>query len=54
MTLTKPKLRRENKKQYDEIQKLKMKLKMMEISFEQINNSRNDMIRQLAEMEFQT
>ena len=28
-----------------------MKLKMMEISFEQINNSRNDMIRQLAELE---
>ncbi len=31
--------------------KLKMKLKMYEISFEQINNSRNDMIRQLAEAE---
>ncbi len=32
-------------------EKLKIKLKMMEISFEQINNSRNDMIRQLAECE---
>ena len=31
--------------------KLKSKLKMMEISFEQINNSRNDLIRQLAEQE---
>jgi len=31
--------------------KLESKLKMMEISFEQINNSRNDMIRQLAECE---
>ncbi len=31
--------------------KLKMKLKMMEISFEQINNSRNDLLRQLAECE---
>jgi len=28
-----------------------VKLKMMEISFEQINNSRNDMIKQLAEQE---
>ncbi len=35
----------------NEKDKLKMKLKMMEISFEQINNSRNDMIRQLAELE---
>lgn len=34
-----------------EVDKLNMKLKMMEISFEQINNSRNDMIRQLAEAE---
>jgi len=32
-------------------QKLESKLKIMEISFEQINNSRNDMIRQLAECE---
>lgn len=32
-------------------EKLKSKLKMMEISFEQINNSRNDLIRQLAEQE---
>ena len=31
--------------------KLELKLKMMEIAFEQINNSRNDMIRQLAEIE---
>lgn len=34
-----------------ELKKLEMKLKMMEISFEQINNSRNDMIGKLAEME---
>jgi len=33
------------------IEKLKSKLKMMEISFEQINNSRNDLIKQLAEQE---
>lgn len=33
------------------IEKLKTKLKMMEISFEQINNSRNDLIKQLAEQE---
>lgn len=32
-------------------EKLKSKLKMMEISFEQINNSRNDLINQLAEQE---
>jgi len=31
--------------------KLETKLKMMEISFEQINNSRNDLIKQLAEQE---
>jgi len=31
--------------------KLELKLKMMEISFEQINNSRNDMIEQLAKNE---
>jgi len=31
--------------------KLESKLKMMEISFEQINNSRNDLIKQLAEQE---
>jgi len=31
--------------------KTQVKLKMMEISFEQINNSRNDMIKQLAEQE---
>ncbi len=35
----------------NELQKIKLKLKMMEISFEQINNSRNDMIKQLAEQE---
>ena len=33
------------------VEKLKSKLKMMEISFEQINNSRNDLIKQLAEQE---
>ena len=33
------------------IDKLEMKLKMMEISFEQINNSRNDLLRQLANTE---
>jgi len=33
------------------IEKLKTKLKMMEISFEQINNSRNDLIKQLTEQE---
>jgi arsenate reductase-like glutaredoxin family protein len=32
-------------------EKLKSKLKMMEISFEQINNSRNDLIKQLGEQE---
>ena len=32
-------------------EKLKMKLKMMEISFEQINNSRNNLITQLANCE---
>ncbi len=31
--------------------KLESKLKMMEISFEQINNSRNDLIKQLANSE---
>ena len=31
--------------------KTESKLKMMEISFEQINNSRNDMIKQLTEQE---
>ena len=36
---------------YDKIQKLESKLKMTEISFEQINNSRNDLIKQLAECE---
>jgi len=33
------------------IKKLQSKLKMMEISFEQINNSRNDLIKQLADQE---
>ena len=33
------------------IVKLERKLKMMEIAFEQINNSRNDLLRQLAECE---
>jgi len=36
---------------YHDFKKLESKLKMMEIAFEQINNSRNDMIRQLAELE---
>lgn len=41
-----------NEEQYqEEIAKLKSKLKMMEISFEQINNSRNDLIEQLREQE---
>ena len=35
----------------EENKKLKIQKKMMEISFEQINDSRNDMIRQLAECE---
>lgn len=35
----------------EDAKKLRVKLKMMEISFEQINNSRNDMIKQLAEQE---
>jgi len=35
----------------NELEKTKSKLKMMEISFEQINNSRNDLIKQLAEQE---
>lgn len=34
-----------------ECEKLKSRLKMMEIAFEQINNSRNDLIRQLCECE---
>jgi len=34
-----------------ECKKLKSRLKMMEIAFEQINNSRNDLIRQLTECE---
>ena len=33
------------------VDKLEKKLKMMEISFEQINNSRNDLISQLANAE---
>ncbi len=35
----------------NEIKKLKSKLKIMEITFEQINNSRNDLIKQLCEQE---
>ncbi len=34
-----------------ELEKLQSKLKMMEISFEQINNSRNDLLKQLGEQE---
>ena len=34
-----------------EYEKLKIKLRMMEISFELINNDRNDLLRQLAECE---
>jgi len=33
------------------IRKLQTRLKMIEISFEQINNSRNDLLKQLAEQE---
>lgn len=33
--------------------KLESKLKMMEIAFEQINNSRNDLIKQLSECELE-
>ena len=33
------------------LSKTESKLKMMEISFEQINNSRNDLIKQLTEQE---
>ena len=33
------------------VPKLESKLKMMEISFEQINNSRNDLIKELADCE---
>jgi len=43
-----------NELECKECKKLRIKLKMMEISFEQINNSRNDMIKQLAEMELST
>jgi len=35
----------------EKCEKLELKLKMMEIAFEQINNSRNDLLRQLAELE---
>ncbi len=35
----------------NEVEKLKSKLKMMEISFELINKSRNDLIKQLTEQE---
>ena len=35
----------------NEVEKLKSKLKMMEISFELINKSRNDLIKQLADQE---
>ena len=35
----------------DDCKKTEMKLKMMEISFEQINNSRNDLLKQLANAE---
>ena len=35
----------------EKTEKLELKVKMTEIAFEQINNSRNDMIRQLAEIE---
>ncbi len=34
-----------------ELLKTESKLKMIEISFEQINNSRNDLIKQLTEQE---
>jgi len=35
----------------NEVEKLKSKLKMMEISFELVNKSRNDLIKQLTEQE---
>jgi len=35
----------------EKCEKLELKLKMTEIAFEQINNSRNDLLRQLAEIE---
>lgn len=35
------------------MEKLESKLKMMEIAFEQINNSRNDLIKQLADCEME-
>jgi len=38
-------------KLFKKMEKLESKLKMMEISFEQINNSRNDLIQQLADCE---
>jgi len=34
-------------------EKLESKLKMLEIAFEQINNSRNDLIKQLTECEIE-
>ncbi len=37
--------------QSKKLPKTESKLKQMEISFEQINNSRNDLIRQLGEQE---
>ncbi len=40
-----------NKAECNDCKKLESKLKMMEISFEQINNSRNDLIKQLGEQE---
>jgi len=53
MTKTYRKLSRENRQQYDEIQKLKKKLKMMEIAFEMINNDRTRLMEQLAECELE-
>ena len=38
-------------KLFKKMDKLESKLKMMEIAFEQINNSRNDLIQQLADCE---
>jgi len=38
-------------KHINKVNKLEKKLKMMEIAFEQINNSRNDLMRQLSNTE---
>ncbi len=42
---------KELKEKAEKLPKVETKLKMMEISFEQTNNSRNDLIKQLGEQE---